>query len=84
MATFYDLNMNSKRITDCQDPSAAQDVATKNYADRNLALNTQTASYALVASDRNKRVIMDSSSSTTITVNSGVFTEGDTVFIANK
>jgi hypothetical protein len=84
MATFYDLNMNSKRITDCQDPSAAQDVVTKNYADRNLTLNTQTASYALVASDRNKRVIMDSSSSTNITVNSGVFTEGDTVFIANK
>jgi len=82
--TFYDLNMNSKRITSCQDPSGNQDVATKNYADRNLTINTQTASYTLVASDRNKRVIMDSSSNTIITVDSGIFTEGDTVFIANK
>ena len=31
--TYYDLNMNSKKITNCQDPSAAQDVATKNYVD---------------------------------------------------
>ena len=30
---FYDLNMNSKRITSCQDPSGVQDVATKNYVD---------------------------------------------------
>ena len=31
--TFYDLNMNSKRINNTQDPSANQDVATKNYVD---------------------------------------------------
>ena len=31
--TYYDLNMNSKRINNCQDPSSAQDVATKNYVD---------------------------------------------------
>jgi len=31
--TYYDLNMNSKRIKNCQDPSANQDVATKNYVD---------------------------------------------------
>lgn len=30
---FYDLNMNSKRVTNAQDPSSAQDVATKNYVD---------------------------------------------------
>jgi len=30
---FYDLNMNSKRINSVQDPSSAQDVATKNYVD---------------------------------------------------
>ena len=35
--TYYDLNMNSKRINNCQDPSAAQDVATKNYVDTNIA-----------------------------------------------
>ena len=31
--TFYDLNMNSKRINNCQDPSGNQDVATKGYVD---------------------------------------------------
>ena len=31
--TFYDLDMNSKRINNTQDPSANQDVATKNYVD---------------------------------------------------
>jgi hypothetical protein len=31
--TYYDLDMNSKRINNCQDPSSTQDVATKNYVD---------------------------------------------------
>jgi hypothetical protein len=31
--TYYELNMNSQRITSCQDPSGSQDVATKNYVD---------------------------------------------------
>lgn len=31
--TYYDLNMNNKRINNTQDPSGAQDVATKNYVD---------------------------------------------------
>jgi hypothetical protein len=31
--TFYDLDMNSKRINNTQDPSGNQDVATKNYVD---------------------------------------------------
>jgi hypothetical protein len=35
---FYDLNMNSKRITSCQDPSGVQDVATKNYVDTTSGL----------------------------------------------
>lgn len=39
MATYYDLNMNSKRINNCQDPSAAQDVATKNYVDTSPVFN---------------------------------------------
>jgi hypothetical protein len=37
--TFYDLNMNNKRITDCQDPSGNQDVATKNYIDSGFKAN---------------------------------------------
>jgi hypothetical protein len=39
---FYDLNMNSKRITDCQDPSGVQDVATKNYVDTRALLSGAT------------------------------------------
>ena len=35
--TYYDLNMNSKRITSVQDPVSAQDVATKNYIDSILS-----------------------------------------------
>ena len=35
--TFYDLNMNSKLITNTQDPTSAQDVATKNYIDSILS-----------------------------------------------
>jgi hypothetical protein len=42
MATFYDLDMNSKKIINCQDPSVAQDVATKNYVD--------TAKYPIIVS----------------------------------
>lgn len=37
--TYYDLNMNSKRINNTQDPSANQDIATKNYMDV-FTLNT--------------------------------------------
>jgi hypothetical protein len=50
----------------------------------NKVINDQTASYTLVATDNNKRVIMDSSSATTITINNSVFVAGDSVFIANK
>lgn len=36
--TYYDLNMNSKRINNTQDPASAQDVATKNYVDSKVGL----------------------------------------------
>lgn len=37
--TYYDLNMNSKRINNTQDPASAQDVATKNYVDTSPVFN---------------------------------------------
>ncbi len=83
--TYYDLDMNSKRINNCQDPSAIQDVATKNYVDTfNYPINSQSANYTLLASDNNKRIVMDSAGSTTITVNNSVFTADDTVYFVNK
>jgi hypothetical protein len=42
MATFYELDMNSKKIINCQDPTVSQDVATKNYVD--------TAKYPIIVS----------------------------------
>ena len=50
----------------------------------NKVINDQTASYTLVATDNNKRVIMDSATDTDITINNSVFVAGDSVFIANK
>jgi hypothetical protein len=50
----------------------------------NADINDQTASYTLVVGDRNKRVIMNVGSASTVTVNNSIFSEGDTIFIANK
>lgn len=44
----------------------------------------KTASYTLVAADAGTTVIMNSASSTSITVNTSLFSAGDTVFIVNQ
>jgi hypothetical protein len=49
-----------------------------------LPINDQTASYTLVVGDVGKRVIMNVASASTVTVNDSIFSEGDTIFIANK
>jgi hypothetical protein len=46
-------------------------------------VDTKTASYTLVAADKNSRVVMNSASATTITVDDGVFAAGDSVWIHN-
>jgi len=46
-------------------------------------VETKTASYTLVAADVNKRIVMNSASATTITVNTGIFSAGDSVWIHN-
>ena len=46
-------------------------------------VETKTASYVLVASDVNKRIVMNNAGATTITVNDGVFAAGDSVWIHN-
>lgn len=58
---YYDLNMNSKRITSCQDPSGAQDVATKNYADTTFKANKIFVGNS-TATTANKVYYLDASS----------------------
>lgn len=51
--------------------------------DYNWTVNQKTASYVLAASDVGTRIEMNSGSATTVTVNTGVFAAGDTLFIQN-
>ena len=51
--------------------------------DYNQTVSTKTASYTLVAADKGTRVVMNNASATTITVNTSLFTAGDTLFIQN-
>ena len=54
------------------------------YANGSQAtVSTKTASYVLVAADRNIRVVMNSPTTTTITVNTSLFSAGDSLEIAN-
>jgi hypothetical protein len=51
--------------------------------DYNQTVSNKTASYTLVATDKGTRIAMSSTSATTITVNTGLFSAGDTLFIQN-
>jgi hypothetical protein len=51
--------------------------------DYNWTVSTKTASYTLVAADKGTRVVMNSASATTITVDDSLFSAGDTLFIQN-
>jgi hypothetical protein len=49
-----------------------------------LPINDQTDDYTLVVGDVGKRVIMNKGTANTVTVDDSIFSEGDTIFIANK
>jgi len=51
--------------------------------DYNQTVSNKTASYTLVATDKGTRIAMNSTSATTITVNTSLFSAGDTLFIQN-
>lgn len=51
--------------------------------DYNWTVSQKTASYVLVAADAGTRIEMNAAGSTTITVNTGLFTAGDSVIIQN-
>ncbi len=60
-----------------------QDLAVTGVKQANFAVSTKTASYTLVAADRHTRIAMNSTSSTTITVNTSLFAAGDVVQLLN-
>lgn len=62
--------------------TAAQ-LTTLQADNYNQTVSNKVASYVLVAADRGTRVVMNNAGSTTITVNSALFTAGDTLFIQN-
>jgi hypothetical protein len=74
--------MSKQTFTTGQVLTAAQVTAlqTNGY---NQTVNQKTASYVLVATDVGTRIEMNSTSATTITINTGLFAAGDTVFLSN-
>lgn len=51
--------------------------------DYNQTVSTKTASYTLVATDKGTRVVMNAAGATTITVNTSLFSAGDTLYLQN-
>jgi hypothetical protein len=51
--------------------------------DYNQTVSQKTASYVLAAADAGTRIEMNAAGATTVTVNTGLFTAGDTLFIQN-
>ena len=51
--------------------------------DYNQTVSTKTADYVLVAADKGTKVVMNSASGTTITVNTSLFSAGDTLTLLN-
>jgi hypothetical protein len=62
--------------------TAAQ-VTALQANDYNQTVSNKVASYVLVAADKGTRVTMSNAAATTITVNTSLFTAGDTLFIQN-
>ena len=52
--------------------------------DFNQTVSTKTANYTLVAADKGTRVVMNVSSASTVTVNTSLFSAGDSLVIQNR
>jgi len=62
--------------------TAAQ-MNTLQANDYNQTVSTKTANYVLVATDAGTKIVMNAAGSTSITVNTSLFTAGDNLTIAN-
>jgi hypothetical protein len=74
--------MSKQTFTTGQILTAAQ-MTTLQANDYNQTVSAKVASYTLVASDAGTRITMSNASATTITVNTSLFTAGDTLTITN-
>jgi hypothetical protein len=74
--------MAKQTFTSGQVLTAAQ-VNALQTNDFNQTVSTKTDNYTLVVGDRGTRIVMNASTSKAITVNTGIFDAGDTVFIHN-
>jgi len=75
--------MAKQSFTTGQVLTAAQMTDLQATAMGGGAPNTKTANYVLVAADAGTTVAMNAAGATTITVDTGLFSAGDTVFIQN-
>lgn len=76
--------MAKQTFTTGQVLTAAQMTSLQQTAMLGGDASVKVASYTLVAADAGTAVAMNSASTTTITVNTGLFAAGDTVFIQNR
>ena len=75
--------MAKQTFTTGQVLTAAQMTSLQQTAMLGGAANARVASYVLVAADAGNAITMSNASATTITVNTGLFAEGDIVTIIN-
>jgi len=76
--------MAKQTFTTGQVLTAAQMTSLQQTAMLGGDASVKVANYTLVAADAGTTVAMNSASTTTITVNTGLFAAGDTVFIQNR
>lgn len=74
--------MAQQTFTAGQVLTAAQ-LTTLQTNDFNQTVSTKTANYVLVAADKGTRIVMNSATATTITVNTSLFAAGDTLNVLN-
>lgn len=74
--------MSIQTFTIGQTLTAAQ-MSALQANDYNQTVSTKTVSYVLVAADKGTKIAMNAAGSTTITVNTSLFTAGDTLTIVN-
>lgn len=74
--------MAIQTFTSGQVLTAAQ-VNALNSNDFNQTVSTKSANYTLVALDKGTRIVMNVSSASTVTVNTSLFSAGDTLIIQN-